>query len=478
MPRAWLLVTLASLGAALAPLKSFGKTKGRGIRIQDKKGNKNEAVVELFLGTAELETATVGGFTRSQKCVKVDGCAIYGEMNDQDVTRFSGCLGVICPFAAITVARDATDTRKLADALEAARRGAYAVGAEKVSGDAKEGPMGGAYKTLEKARGAVGIFGLDENVAAPKNPLEGLKAPELANPLRDWNPAPRAPAAAPAPLVAAAAAAQAAAEKAEAELAAIKDGGSSSWNPFAKRETIDVDVGPKPNFWEIEKLTAWKIAEAEARREAEAVAEAEAAAARDSAIAAATAARDSAIAAARAAAEAAAEAARAETEAAEAARAEAEAEQKAEAEARKAAEASARAERDGPAPVVDTPPPEDCDKLPPRLRARRAAEDLLREEDERRRKMAAEASRASTPDEGRSRLEASFAASPDAAPAPTAPPPPSEDAQSEFEKFLANRKAGKSDADYWAARKAEEAPEEEDDDDFLKTIKYRPLAPE
>ena len=49
---------------------------------------------------------------------------------------------------------------------------------------------------------------------------------------------------------------------------------------------------------------------------------------------------------------------------------------------------------------------------------------------------------------------------------------PSEDAQSEFEKFLANRKAGKSDADYWAARKAEEAPEE--DDDFLKTIKYRP----
>ena len=47
-----------------------------------------------------------------------------------------------------------------------------------------------------------------------------------------------------------------------------------------------------------------------------------------------------------------------------------------------------------------------------------------------------------------------------------------------FEKFLANRKAGKSDADYWAARKAEEAPEEEDDDDFLKTIKYRPLAPE
>lgn len=473
MPRAWLLVTLASLAASLAPLKSFGKTKGRGIRIQDKKGNKNEAVVELFLGTAELETATVGGFTRSQKCVKVDGCAIYGEMNDQDVTRFSGCLGVICPFAAITVARDATDTRKLADALEAARRGAYAVGAEKVSGDAKEGPMGGAYKTLEKARGAVGIFGLDENVAAPKNPLEGLKAPELANPLRDWNPAPRAPAAAPAPLAAAAAAAQAAAEKAEAELAAIKDGGSSSWNPFAKRETIDVDVGPKPNFWEIEKLTAWKIAEAEARREAEAVAEAEAAAARDSAIAAATAARDSAIAAARAAAEAAAEAARAETEAAEAARAEAEAEQKAE-----AAEASARAERDGPAPVVDTPPPEDCDKLPPRLRARRAAEDLLREEDERRRKMAAEASRASTPDEGRSRLEASFAASPDAAPAPTAPPPPSEDAQSEFEKFLANRKAGKSDADYWAARKAEEAPEEEDDDDFLKTIKYRPLAPE
>ena len=463
------LALVGSLAAALAPLKSFGKTKGRGIRIQDKKGNKNEAVVELFLGTAELETATAGGFTRSQKCVKVDGCAIYGEMNDQDVTRFSGCLGVICPFAAITVARDATDTRKLADALEAARRGAYAVGAEKVSGDAKEGPMGGAYKTLEKARGAVGIFGLDENVAAPKNPLEGLKAPELANPLRDWNPAPRAPAAAPAPLAAAAAAAQAAAEKAEAELAAIKDGGSSSWNPFAKRETIDVDVGPKPNFWEIEKLTAWKIAEAEARREAEAVAEA----ARDSAIAAATAARDSAIAAARAAAEAAAEAARAETEAAEAARAEAEAEQKAE-----AAEASARAERDGPAPVVDTPPPEDCDKLPPRLRARRAAEDLLREEDERRRKLAAEATRASTPDEGRSRLEASFAASPDAAPAPTAPPPPSEDAQSEFEKFLANRKAGKSDADYWAARKAEEAPEEEDDDDFLKTIKYRPLAPE
>ena len=468
----WRLALVGSLAAALAPLKSFGKTKGRGIRIQDKRGNANEAVVELFLGTAELETATVGGFTRSQKCVQVDGCAIYGEMNDRDVTRLSGCLGVICPFAAITIARDATDTQKLADALEAARRGAYAVGAEKVSGDATEGPMGGAYKTLEKARGAVGIFGLDDNVAAPKNPLDGLKAPELANPLetlRDWNPAPEAPAAAPAPLAEAAAAAQAAAEKAEAELASLRDGQSSSaWNPFAKsKNAIEVDVGPKPNFWEVEKLTAWKLAEAEARRKAEAVAEAEAAAARDSAIARA----EEKATAARAAAEAAAEAARAETEAAEAARAEAEAKQKAEAEARKAAEASARAELDGPAPVVDTPP-EDRDKLPPRLRARRAAEDLLREEDERRQKMAAEATRSSTPDEGRSRLEASFAASPDAAPAPTAPPPPSEDAQSEFEKFLANRKAGKSDADYWAARKAEEAPEEEDD--FLKTIKYRP----
>ena len=467
------LALVGSLAAALAPLKSFGKTKGRGIRIQDKKGNKNEAVVELFLGTAELETATVGGFTRSQKCVKVDGCAIYGEMNDQDVTRLSGCLGVICPFAAITIARDATDTRKLADALEAARRGAYAVGAEKVSGDATEGPMGGAYKTLEKARGAVGIFGLDDNVAAPKNPLDGLTAPELANPLetlRDWNPAPAAPAAAPAQLAEAAKAAQAAAEQAEAELAALRDGQSSSaWNPFAKsKNAIEVDVGPKPNFWEVEKLTAWKLAEAEARRKAEAVAEAEAAAARDAAIAAA----EEKATAARAAAEAAAAAARAETEAAEAARAEAAAKQKAEAEARKAAEASARADRDAPAPVVDTPP-EDRDKLPPRLRARLAAEDLLREEDERRRKMAQEATRASTPDEGRSRLEASFAASPDAAPAPTAPPPPSEDAQSEFEKFLANRKAGKSDADYWAARKAEEAPEEEDDD-FLKTIKYRP----
>ena len=182
------LALVGSLAAALAPLKSFGKTKGRGIRIQDKKGNANEAVVELFLGTAELETATVGGFTRSQKCVKVDGCAIYGEMNDQDVTRLSGCLGVICPFAAITIARDATDTRKLADALEAARRGAYAVGAEKVSGDATEGPMGGAYKTLEKARGAVGIFGLDDNVAAPKNPLDGLRAPG-SSPGADW-PAP------------------------------------------------------------------------------------------------------------------------------------------------------------------------------------------------------------------------------------------------------------------------------------------------
>ena len=84
------LALVGSLAAALAPLKSFGKTKGRGIRIQDKKGNANEAVVELFLGTAELETATVGGFTRSQKCVQVDGCAIYGEMNDEDVTRLSG----------------------------------------------------------------------------------------------------------------------------------------------------------------------------------------------------------------------------------------------------------------------------------------------------------------------------------------------------------------------------------------------------
>ena len=32
------LALVGSLAAALAPLKSFGKTKGRGIRIQDKKG--------------------------------------------------------------------------------------------------------------------------------------------------------------------------------------------------------------------------------------------------------------------------------------------------------------------------------------------------------------------------------------------------------------------------------------------------------
>ena len=471
MPRAWLLVTLASLAASLAPLKSFGKTKGRGIRIQDKKGNKNEAVVELFLGTAELETATVGGFTRSQKCVKVDGCAIYGEMNDQDVTRFSGCLGVICPFAAITVARDATDTRKLADALEAAQRGAYAVGAEKVSGDAKEGPMGGAYKTLEKARGAVGIFGLDENVAAPKNPLEGLKAPELANPLRDWNPAPRAPAAAPAPL--AAAAARARRPRRPRPSSRRADTGRLRHDPAAKprlscRRRPEAELLGDREAHGVEDRGGRGAPGGRSRRGGRSGG----ARLGDRG---GHGGRDSAIAAARAAAEAAAEAAR-ETEAAEAARAEPRPNKKPAEGA--AAEASARAERDGPAPVVDTPPPEDCDKLPPRLRARRAAEDLLREEDERRRKMAAEASRASTPDEGRSRLEASFAASPDAAPAPTAPPPPSEDAQSEFEKFLANRKAGKSDADYWAARKAEEAPEEEDDDDFLKTIKYRPLAPE
>ena len=32
----WRLALVGSLAAALAPLKSFGKTKGRGIRIQDK----------------------------------------------------------------------------------------------------------------------------------------------------------------------------------------------------------------------------------------------------------------------------------------------------------------------------------------------------------------------------------------------------------------------------------------------------------
>ena len=376
MPRAWLLVTLASLAASLAPLKSFGKTKGRGIRIQDKKGNKNEAVVELFLGTAELETATVGGFTRSQKCVKVDGCAIYGEMNDQDVTRFSGCLGVICPFAAITVARDATDTRKLADALEAARRGAYAVGAEKVSGDAKEGPMGGAYKTLEKARGAVGIFGLDENVAAPKNPLEGLKAPELANPLetlRDWNRRPgrpprrrpRWPRRPP----------RRKRRRRRPRRSSRRCGTAGRLRRGTLREKQECDRGRRRP--EAELLGGREAHGVEARggrggggrpkpsRRRRRRRDRAAIGGRDSAIAA-RARRGRGRRRGRARGD----------RGGRGARAEAEAEQQAEAEARKAAEASARAERDGPAPHRRQPPPEDRHKLPPRAaRSQSQAED-------------------------------------------------------------------------------------------------------
>ena len=462
MPRAWLLVTLASLAASLAPLKSFGKTKGRGIRIQDKKGNKNEAVVELFLGTAELETATVGGFTRSQKCVKVDGCAIYGEMNDQDVTRFSGCLGVICPFAAITVARDATDTRKLADALEAARRGAYAVGAEKVSGDAKEGPMGGAYKTLEKARGAVGIFGLDENVAAPKNPLEGLKAPELANPLRDWNPAPRAPAAAPAPLAAAAAAAQAAAEKGEAELAAIKDGGSSSWNPSrSARLSMSTSARSRTSGRSRSSRRGRSRRPRRAGRPKPSR-RPEAAAARDSAIAAATAARDSAIAAARAR------------------------------RGRGRRRGRARGDRGGRGRARARPRP---NKKPKPRRPRRApnATGRRRSSTRRRLRIATNCRRACAPAapprtcSARRRTNAGgkwprSVTGEHARRGPLAPRgvvrgEPRRRARAHRAAAAvrgravrvrkdANRKAGKSDADYWAARKAEEAPEEEDDDDF------------
>ena len=53
---------------------------------------------------------------------------------------------------------------------------------------------------------------------------------------------------------------------------------------------------------------------------------------------------------------------------------------------------------------------------------------------------------------------------------------------SEFEKFLANRKAGKSDAEFYANQKAERDrsrqagadDESESDEDWLSNIKYKP----
>jgi hypothetical protein len=459
--------------SALAPLKSFGKAKGRGFRVQDKAGNANAAVVELWLGTAQLESATVGGVTRAQKCVQIDGCRVYGEMGDDDVKRIGSCLGVICPFAAITKARDDTSTRDLVDALEAARRGAYAINAEKVSNDAKEGPLGGAYKSLEKAQGAVGIFGLDESAfaekATPANPLDALLG--------------RGPASSP--LAAAAEELAAAADRAEAELKELRDGAPATWNPFGTAgAAVAVDVGPRPNFWEVDKLAAWKLTELEARKEAEAAA-----------------------AAARAAAEAAAEAASAE------------------AQRTAEAEPAARADSD-PAAYVPPPPPSNVPSaatpesdaaayIPPadraslsvRMQARLRAEDILREEDERVRREAeafeaSDEGRRRKPEEGRSLLEKSFAASPEAAPPPAAPLPPDEDTRSEFKRFLENRKKGGKDEDYWATRKtiddtesdeeAEDAapepapmdadagapaaptPADDDDDDFLAGIKYKP----
>lgn len=95
------------------------------------------------------------------------------------------------------------------------------------------------------------------------------------------------------------------------------------------------------------------------------------------------------------------------------------------------------------------------------------------------------------PEEGRSLLEKSFAASPEAAPPPAAPLPPDEDTRSEFERFLANRKKGGKDADYWATRKENDGAEEssdagapapaapsladddDNDDDLLAKIKYQ-----
>ena len=308
--------------SALAPLKSFGKAKGRGFRIQDKAGNANAAVVELWLGTAQLESATVGGVTRAQKCVQIDGCRVYGEMGDDDVKRIGSCLGVICPFAAITKARDDTSTRDLVDALEAARRGAYAINAEKVLNDAKEGLLGGAYKSLEKAQGAVGIFGLDESAFAekPANPLDALLG---------RGPAPASP------LAAAAEEMAAAADRAETELKELRDGAPATWNPFGKGgAAVAVDVGPRPKFWEVDKLAAWKLEELAARKEAEAAAAADAAAARAPAIVAA----EAAATAARAAAEAVAEAASAE------------------AQRTAEAEPAARADSD-PAAYVPPPPP-------------------------------------------------------------------------------------------------------------------------
>ena len=199
-------------------------------------------------------------------------------MNDQGVT-FSGCKGDL-PFAAITVARDATDTRKLADA------------------------RGGAAQRLRPAprmpsgqRRALGAPNGRRPGAVASRPGRqcGASVPlgrrRRSRPRRDWNPAPQAPAAAPA---AGHGGRRTSGGGESGEL--WRSGRRVSWwgrrargSRCRRRPRQNCGIGSR------------RGRSRRPRRALVAVAEA-AAAGRDLAIAAATAARDSAIAAARAAA--------------------------------------------------------------------------------------------------------------------------------------------------------------------------------
>jgi len=562
MPRIFTSLLLAATTHALSlpVVKQFGRIKGDGFKVRDLKGEgPNQGIVELWLGAASLNAASVDGVSRIQKCVAVDGCRISGEMVEADVEilRQACAARVACPMSCLVQSRDDCSTRDLADALDGALRGRFAIAPKEALG--MDVLNRGINSALDQAQKNVGIFGFEEGAFDSLAPKAGAPQADAFDPLKgvgnafgqasrnvgifglaDGAPAaaPPSPAAAPpsnarappvgdadalerwterqlAPSKTAAAAAAAKKLDAEAKAAASAEAADAA-EAAAAAAPPEAPLPPQPAFFKIEELKAWKLEKLARDRRAKGATDA--AAARAAADAAAAAARDAAAAEARAveavalaeadakaavaaaeagapapavrppaetleappAATAAARAAEAAAAAAVAAEAEAKAavaRAEAAAEAAEAAKsaAAAAAEADaaaaaapseddgrknpmgvlsifGAAPKAEQakPPPPPEPPLPPtgrlgsvKMRARQAAERMLDEEDARRKSLLDEAERKER--EARKSLEKIA----DAAPAAAA----SDDENlSEFEKFIANRKAGKSDEEFWADR--------------------------
>ena len=90
MPRIFTSLLLAATTHALSlpVVKQFGRIKGDGFKVRDLKGEgPNQGIVELWLGAASLNAATVDGVSRIQKCVAVPNSNIQLDFN------MSVCVG-------------------------------------------------------------------------------------------------------------------------------------------------------------------------------------------------------------------------------------------------------------------------------------------------------------------------------------------------------------------------------------------------